>query len=87
MCISASGRNEGKRPDLKNTRPIFQLWAGGESRNGWPFKMRSKEVFTNRQDATAHITEFEARCYDETQLECAVPGSLKTTVVELELHD
>jgi hypothetical protein len=76
------------RPEASDAmRTIYQLTTEGESRNGWPFKMRSKAVFEIRSVAEGYISEFEAMCYDDNHFKCAVPGSLKTTILELELYD
>jgi hypothetical protein len=72
---------------MNNSRPAFQLYAIGESRNGWKFRMMSKTIFTDRSVAERYIPEFEEKCCDEEQLESAVPGTLQTSITELELFD
>jgi hypothetical protein len=49
--------------------------------------MRSKAVFTKREDAEVHIAEFREACIDETQVESALPDGLEIKIVEMELYD
>jgi hypothetical protein len=69
------------------TTPIYQLWARGNSMNGWVFRMKSKAVFLNRAEAEKYVEYFRARCIDPNEFECADPEGLEITIGELELHD
>lgn len=60
-------------------RPVFQLRARGNSRNGWVFKMSSKKVFTIRESAAAFVPDFLALCTDPEQFEISI--------LELELEE
>jgi hypothetical protein len=68
-------------------RPVFQLAARGDSRNGWRFRANSKKIFLDRQAAEAYIPEFHKVCIDPTPLESADPEGLKIEVLELELQE
>ncbi len=68
-------------------RPCFQLWTEGNAVEGWQFKAKSKAIFLSREGAERHVSEFEERCYDQERIGCAERGSLKTEIVQLELHD
>lgn len=70
----------------KNSVTIYQLSARGNSRNGWRFKMKSKDVFHSREDAEAHKPAFIEVCCDEKHFECAYPEGLQIEIIELELH-
>ena len=72
---------------MSNSRPCYQLHTVGDSACGWKFKMKSKAVFTSKEDAERYIPQFEELCYDETHFDHAVQGSLKTKVVTLELFE
>ena len=71
---------------MKPSPILYQLAAVGHSVNGWEFKMRSKAVFLTREAAERHQPEFERKCCDPSFLDCAVPGSLKISIIELELR-
>ena len=71
--------------DNRISLPIFELVTVGDSVNGWKLKGRSKVVYLDRQNAASDIESFEAKWYDTTQFEHAVPGTLKTEIVEREL--
>ncbi len=73
--------------EQRNVRIIYQLTTKGDSLNGWPFRMRSKALFVTKEAAEAYIPEFEAACYDRTHFECAQSGTLRTTLLELDLYD
>jgi hypothetical protein len=67
-------------------RKIYGLLTEGDSRNGWKFSMNSAHMFRSRKKAEKYIPTFEAACYDEKYIECAVPGTLKTKILKYELH-
>ena len=69
-----------------NVEIIYSLSAKGDSKNGWVFRMQSKAMFRNREDAEAYIPEFRRLCTDPAFLECAEEEGLVITVVERELH-
>ncbi len=71
-----------------NARSAFQLWARGDSLNGWPFRMHSKAIFARREDAESYIPEFRRRCIDQEFFECAVDNEdLVIKVVEFDFFD
>lgn len=67
------------------TIPLYELITEGQSVNGWKLRGRSKIVYLDRQAAAEHIESFEEKWYDETQFECAVKGTLETTIFERDL--
>jgi hypothetical protein len=70
-----------------NVRTCYQLWADGDSLNGWRFKMKSKAIYARREDAERGIPEFRDKCIDTQYFESAEPETLKIEVVELEFYD
>lgn len=65
--------------------PLFELVTKGDSVNGWQLKGRSKKVYLDKQEAASGISSFEEQWYDTTEFEYAIPGTLKTEIVEREL--
>jgi hypothetical protein len=65
--------------------PVFKLACEGQSLNGWKLRGQSRLVYLDKQLAASDVETFEAKWYDQEQLECAVPGTLKTVIVEHEL--
>lgn len=66
---------------------IYQLFAKGESLNGYRFQMKSKKVFSTKAIAESHKQEFFIKCTDDNNFECADPETLEIKIIELELID
>jgi hypothetical protein len=64
---------------------IYQLFAKGDSMNGYRFQMKSKKVFKAVELAEAHKAEFFTKCTDDSNFECADPETLSIKIIELEL--
>jgi hypothetical protein len=64
---------------------VYQLHAEGGCSIGGVFRMASKKVFKYREQAVKFIPEFERLCCDDSQLYSAEKGTLKISVLELEL--
>ena len=64
---------------------IYQLFAKGDSVNGYRFQMKSKKVFKTVELAEAHKPEFFKKCTDVNNFECAYPETLDIKIIELEL--
>ena len=71
---------------IQQHRKVYGLFALGESLNGWPFKMFSRNLFTSPEAAVDYENEFMDLCCDNTHLECAERGTLTLEVVEYRLN-
>ena len=64
---------------------IYQLFARGDSLNGYRFQMKSKKVFKTMALAEAHKQDFFIKCTDDNNFECADPETLEIKIIDLEL--